>query len=476
MSSVSAVNSLLSSTSSSADSGANSAVDLSSILASSVGASTPGIDVNAAVAAALFAARAPERLLQTQQATLAAQATALTAIRTATTALSADLTAFNSLNGPLAARTVASSNPNAVTATAALGTVTGNHTVAVSQLATTGSSYSQTVADATTALPVTTFTLTANAGASTTITTGSGVNTLNDVAASINGQNLGVTASIITDASGARLALVANASGSAADFSIAAQPNFAFTQAVQGQNAALVVDGVPITSATNTVTGAIGGVTLNLLSPTLSAAPANLSIAADTTTVATAINKFVNDYNTAIGLVNAQFAATGTSLQGVLGSDPTVRNLQSSLLQALNYTAPSSSSTVSTLNDLGISTAADGTLNLDPTTLANALSNHAADIQSFFQGVSLNGFANSLITQLGNFTSPGSGAFSIDLSSIGNTSSGLAKQISDFESIYIANQRNVLTAQFSKAEAALQQLPAQQAQIQAELGNSPSSH
>ena len=40
---------------------------------------------------------------------------------------------------------------------------------------------------------------------------------------------------------------------------------FAFTQATAGANASLTVDGVPISSASNTVTGAISGVTLTLL-------------------------------------------------------------------------------------------------------------------------------------------------------------------------------------------------------------------
>ena len=77
MSSVSAVNSLLSSTTP-----ATPTVNISSILASAVGATTPGIDVTGAVNAALYADRAPERGWQAQQAALASQTTALTAIQT----------------------------------------------------------------------------------------------------------------------------------------------------------------------------------------------------------------------------------------------------------------------------------------------------------------------------------------------------------------------------------------------------------
>ena len=122
MSSTSAINSLLSSTTN-----ATSSVNLSSMLAASSGQSTPGIDVNAAVTAAIYAARAPERAWQADQTTLTSQTTALTSIQTATEAITNDLQSLNTLNGPMAARTVASSNSNYVTATAAAGTTMGTH-------------------------------------------------------------------------------------------------------------------------------------------------------------------------------------------------------------------------------------------------------------------------------------------------------------------------------------------------------------
>ena len=84
MSSVSAVNTLLGSTTSST----NSAIDVSSILAGAAGATTPAIDVTAAVAAAIYAARAPERIWQGDQATFTSQTSGLTAMETATPVLS----------------------------------------------------------------------------------------------------------------------------------------------------------------------------------------------------------------------------------------------------------------------------------------------------------------------------------------------------------------------------------------------------
>jgi flagellar hook-associated protein 2 len=534
-------------------------INISSILAATVGANTPGIDVTSAVAAAIYADRAPERGWQADQATLSSQTTALTAIQTATQAVQNDMQALNTLGGPLAARTVTSSNSNIVSATAATGTVTGTHTIVVNNLASTGAWYSDAAATPTATLPASSFTLTTAGGNSATIPTGAGnaADNLNDLASTINGDSLGVTASVVSDATGSRLAIIANTSGSAANFSITSanytgtswaspdiptgdtlgansftltsggttttistttgetyatlassinamglgvtatagsdangtslsiastdgttpftisEPSFGFTQSTTGANASLTVDGVPITSASNTVSGAINGVSLSL-SGAAPGVPVNLAVASNAAEISTAVNQFVTDYNTALGLVNAQFTvASGSTTEGALASDPTIVTLQSTLEGALNFVATPATGTttsVSTLNDLGITAGTDGTLSVDTATLNSALANNSSDVQNFFEGTALNGFANSVNTALNSFTEPANGAFTVDLSGISATNADLTTQISNFETNYIANQQTVLTAMYSAAEVALQQLPAEMAQIQAELG------
>jgi len=560
MSSVSAVNSLVNGTTTNTPS-----INISSILAATSG-NTAALDVTAAVAAGIYADRAPERVWQADQTTLTSQTTALTAIQTATTAVAADLASLNNLTGPLAARTVTSSSSD-VTATAATGTVAGNHVVVVNSLASTGAWYSSLASSPTATLPSSSFTLTTTSGLSATIATGSGAvgDTLNDLSNAINGDNLGVTASVVSDSTGSRLAIISNTSGSAADFSIsepytswtapvlpagetlgansitmtsattpataatiattsgetytqlaaaingvtpslgvtatattdssgnqsltitsndgttpftinepsASGSSFSFTQATAGANADLTVDGVPISSASNTVTGAISGVTLNLLGAAPSV-PVDLTVASDAAQVSTAINQFVTDYNTAIGLVNTQFTIGSSGTEGVLASDTTVVNLQSTMEQALNYTATpatGTTTTVSSLSDLGITQNSDGTVSVDSTTLNNALTNNPGDVQNFFEGPALNGFANSMNNALTAYTEPSTGAFSVDLSGISSSSANLTSQINSFETNYIANQQTVLTAEYSSAEVALQQLPEELANIQAELGN-----
>jgi flagellar hook-associated protein 2 len=470
MSSVSALNSLLSSGNSS------SSINLSQILEAALGASSEGIDVNAAVSSAISAAEAPEQTWESQYSTLQNQTSALNQLQTAATNLDNDMQSLNNVVGPLSARTVSSSNSSLVTASAASGSATGNHVVQVSNLATTASWTSGTFASGTTALPAGNFTITTGSGSTATITT-DGTETLSDVASQINGDNLGVSASVITDATGSRLAIVANSSGSTANFTVSTgSSGFGFTQAVTGANASLTVDGIAISSASNTVTGIIPGLTLNLLSAD-PGAYVSLGVGPDTTQSAAAINQFVTDYNTAIQALNTQFTDTGSG-EGVLATDSNVRNLQSDLEGAISYlNKPASGTTsVSTLASLGITVNTDGTLSVDNGTLNSALSNNYSDVQSFFQGAALNGFANSLDQQLTNFISPADGAFTIDLQSISTQETGLQTDITNFQTNVIAPMQTQLQSEYSKAEILLQQLPTQMKQINEELGLNNSSN
>lgn len=466
MSSVSALNSLLSSS-------ASSGIDISSILEAALGASSPGLDVTSAVSSAITAAEAPEQAWESQESTLQSQTTVLNQLQTDATNLDNDVVALNSLSGPLAARTVSSSNASVVSASAASGTAMGNHVVVVNSLATTASWTSGTYASSSTDLPAGSFTITDGSGNATTITT-DGSQSLSDVASQINSDNLGLTASVVTDASGSRLAIVADSSGSASNFSIASSgsTNFGFTQAVTGTNASLSVDGISISSASNTVTGAVQGLTLNLLSAN-PGVEVSLGVAPDTTQASSAINQFVSDYNTIISAISAQYTDSGSG-EGVLATDSTLRNLQSTLLGAIDYTAPGSS-TLANLSSLGISVGNDGTLTVDSATLQSTLQNNFSSVQSFFQGSSMNGFANSLDSQLSSFISAGDGAFTVDLQSISSQMTDLQNDISDFQTNYIQPLQTKLQSEYSQAEIELQQLPTEMKQIQAELGQNPNS-
>lgn len=560
MSSVSSLSSLLSSALTDSSSTSSSGIDLSSLLQAATGATSAGIDVNSAVTAALYADRAPERQWQAQQSAISNQITALTSLQTALSSVSNDLNDLNDISGPLAARAV-SSSATQVTGTAAPGTAAGSHLVSVQNLATSASWYSPPLPASTASLGSSTLTITGADGTQTTFNTGSGVNSLSDLASAINGSAIGVNANIVTDASGSRLALVSATTGSAADFavsysatgagtwssaslsssstslsassfqlsdgtstvtvnvnagdtlstvageinslglnlsasavtdssgahlqiaaggggtvSLSSDPTFNMTHAGTATNASLTVDGIPISSATNTVAGAIAGLTLNLTGTTAANNPAAITVASDTTQISQALSTFVSDYNSALSQVNSQFTySTSSGSQGALGSDGTVRSLQSTLEGIVAYNSPSTSDgSIQSLSDLGITVKDDGSLSLDTSKLASAMANPAA-VQNFFQGNALNGFAQQFNSELDQFNDPATGAVTREIQNLNQQYSDLQSQVNDYESGYIASQQTVLTAMYSQAEIALQQLPAEMQQIQSELGNNNNS-
>jgi flagellar hook-associated protein 2 len=330
------------------------------------------------------------------------------------------------------------------------------------------------------ALGTSTLTITAADGTQTNFNTGSGVNTLSDLAKAINSSGVGVNASVVSDANGDRLALVSQTTGSAADFTVSSSdPTFSMTRAGDpATNASLTVDGIPISSATNTISGAIAGLTLNLTGTTTPNNPATVTIASDTTQISQALSNFVSDYNTALSQVNSQFTYSTTSgAEGVLGSDNTVRSLQTALEGVIAYNSPTSaaSGSIQSLSDLGITVNDDGSLSLSSSKLTSAMAN-PEDVQNFFQGSALNGFAKQVSSQISQFNDPATGAITQEVQNLTQQYTDLQSQVNDFETGYIASQKTVLTAMYSKAEIALQQLPAEMQQIQSELGNNSSSN
>jgi flagellar hook-associated protein 2 len=436
-----------------------------------------GINVTSFVQAAEAGAQANITGVQTEQTSVTAQSSALAAI---TSDLNALQTAANALQDPLgvlASETATSSNSNDLTADATSSAVAGTHTIAVTSLATTSSYYSDAVATSSTPL-ATGDTISISVGGSTvpvaSVTVNSTNNTLDELAAAINNSTSAVQASVITDANGARLAVVSATSGAPGNLTISGTLHLASNntatnlhQASPGLNASLTVDGVPISSATNTVSGVISGVTLNLGSPT-GGTPVSLTVGPDAASITTAINSFVSAYNTAIADINSQFQVSpnGTGAQP-LESDGSLADAQAQLLSAASYSATGSGGPVS-LATLGITTNDDGTLSVDSGALASALSSNFSGVQSFFQAAST-GFAANIGTTLNNLVG-GSGELTLDAQGYTSQTTDLAQQLSDLQAA-LAVQTTSLTATYAQVNDTLEELPLLQSQLSQQLSS-----
>ncbi|HMW16335.1 MAG TPA: flagellar filament capping protein FliD [Accumulibacter sp.] len=220
------------------------------------------------------------------------------------------------------------------------------------------------------------------------IADGATVETIRDA---INGASAGVSAVVINGTAGKQLLLTSTTAGSnqfiklSGIAGLAYDPNatpdpvtdpWAQTQAAQG--AALKINGIAVTSTTNSVSSAIDGVTLTLQkgpeAPATSLST-SLSITKDTSSLTAGINALVkafNEFYSTAGNLGRYDAATKTA--GTLNGDSTLLAAQNGFRKALgSVPAELSGATLKTLGDIGISVQKDGKLAVDSTQLSKAI-------------------------------------------------------------------------------------------------------
>lgn len=428
-----------------------------------------GLNVQQTVNTLVAAAKETEQPLLDEQNTYNSQQSAINNINGLLNSLETAVQALQDPLGGLTATTATSSNSNVLTATTTAGAETGSHTVLVNSLATTSSYDTGTLASGSTTFASGQFTLQVGSGSPVTITVDSTNDTLNNLASYINSQNYGVTASVINDASGARLALVSSTSGAPGDLTISGNTTgLAFSKTATGSNSSITVDGVPLNSTSNTVTGVIPDTTLHLTGT--SSNPVTLTVGSDTQRASTAINNFVSAYNSLIQAVNAQFTYTqGASSQPPLISDVALGQVQQRLYRDVNY-AISGNNGIISLASLGITLQSDGTLQVDSAKLNSALSSSSSSVQNFFQQLSgANGFAINFGNDLMSLTNPGTGPLYLDLQGIQQNLKFLQNDINDFQT-RLAQQQQLWLKEYAQVNSTLQTLPLMLQQIEGQLG------
>ena len=231
-------------------------------------------------------------------------------------------------------------------------------------------------------------------------------NSLQGIRDAINKANIGVTATIVSDGSATPNHLVLSSTKTGANSSMkitlsgdsGGAPDAALqsllgydpggTQSLQQNTAAqstlLNVNGIPVSSETTSVTGAIQGV--NLTVGTVGSA--SLVVAKDTASVTNGVNAFVkayNDLSTAISTVSG--FNPDTKQAGPLLGDSTVQTLQAQLRKQLSVGITGLTGGLTNLSQVGIAFQKDGTLTVDSTKLQSAITNNFSDIAGLFAAV-----------------------------------------------------------------------------------------
>lgn len=435
-----------------------------------------GIDTSTIITSLVNAEKAPKQLqinTQSQKATTQLSSigkiqAALDAFRGALTTMSTD-NSFSGLTGT-------SSNEAVATMTAGQGASNGSFSLVVSQLAkpskltTTSFSGGQTTVVNSTD-KATTLTI-SQSGNNYDLSVPAGA-TLQEVRDSINAQfsTAGISANVLTDSNGSRLILTSTNGGVGTDLTLSGDSGIdtGYTVVDAPQNAKYTIDGIAAESKTNSITDALSGVSIKLLSvsPLVTSGdtsddPARtaltISVSTSTTALKSGVKGFVDTYNALLKAMTAETAVTkdasGNPVAATLTGDSTIRMLQSAIRNEFNTL--SGSGTLKSLAQFGVTTdQTTGLLSIDDTAWDKAVLTNAADISSIFSG------KTGLLARLNNATEDyakdTTGLLAARSTSLSDSLNDLAKQQTTLDERIDAYQ-TMLTKKYAAMDSLVAQL------------------
>ena len=404
-----------------------------------------GLDVESLVSQLVLADVEPaEKRLNTKEAAYLAQLTAYGSLKGVLSQFqiaAASAGAAGQYTGKLAS----TSSSESVTATATSSAAVGDYSVDVTALAKAQSLASSAFSATTDTFGTGTLTISlgtvaydSNTSAITSFTQktdttavsiviDSSNNTLTGVRDALNAAGAGLNASVVNDGSGYRLVIQSDSTGAENAVSIsvadtgdsnstdnAGLSQLAFNESAAhllqtgaGTDAAIKINGLDVTSASNTLSGAVEGVSFNLKQTTSS--PITISVSKDIARAKAGIEGLVSAFNSLNTELNNLTAYDAAASRGsVLTGDATLRNVASNVRGSLNAAVANSGGQYSTLAELGITTnVIDGSLSLDSTKFDAILKNDATDVAKVLAAFGTPSNANVEFVSAGSATEVG---------------------------------------------------------------------
>jgi flagellar hook-associated protein 2 len=219
-------------------------------------------------------------------------------------------------------------------------------------------------------------------------------------------------------------------------------------------------NGGTLTSQSNTIDAGSAGVT-GLSITALGEGTTTISVGSDTSTISSAINSFVSDYNAVQNFIASQTASTtsttGAVTSGMFTGNMDVENMAFTLRQLVDATPPGGTTGVENLTDLGIaSNGTDNTLSASNTAaLDSALTNNLSAVQNLFTNPT-SGLATTLNSYISTVTAP-NGVLPTDESNATKEAKAEATSITTLQAKISANQTE-LDNQFAAMETAIESI------------------
>ncbi|TAN70614.1 MAG: flagellar hook protein [Methylobacter sp.] len=387
-----------------------------------------GLDIKSLVSSLVTAEQTPAtKRLDTQEAKLTAQISAYGNLKSAMSTFQGSLSGLKSLSA-FQKLTAVSSDTSIITASTFSNADPATYNLEVKQLAKSQTLSTSPVSSATAALGTGTLTIKfgttsyvpdATTGLPTNVPNGftqdgnkaaltlnidPSNNTLAGLSEAINKAKAGVTASVVTDNSGSRLVLNSTESGASNSMEISVTDTgdnnntdasglsaMAFNatahnmgQHQTAQDAKLAINGLDITSSSNTVNTALKGLSLNLQQ----AQPGKIvtvGVSQNNDDITKAVEGFVKSFNELVTTVSPLTSYDKTTQKGgVLQSDATLRSAMAQLRSELGSMGNGLTGSIKSLSDIGVNTQKDGTLTLNSAKLTSQLSSNRSGVTAVF--------------------------------------------------------------------------------------------
>jgi len=433
-----------------------------------------GMDTNSMVAQLVHLEKAPIRDMQQRKRDFESQQRIYRGINSTLSATKTKAEAMDTYDEFLSLTTT-SSDTNFLTASAGGDALPGNYEIVISQLAKAEKDRSTSFASSSESSGVYgTMQFTVD-GDSWDVTVASGSDSLANWASEINASSAPVDASIFYDGTNYRLIVQGQDTG--VDNAITIDEtgltgNFSFSEYSTAQDAQFTVDGIAVTSGSNTATDFIENVTLNLLQAS-AGETISLNISTDNTAIKNKVQEMLDQINNVFSTINNEMAFSGAAKgNNRLSGDSTLRTIQSRLRSLLGSSVTGLTGNYTALSQIGVtSDSSTGLLSIDTDDFNTAINSDFRGVARIFiddtdQGTE--GVAKQMADMIKEFTEATQdengntlkGLLEARIDGIDDSIDDLDDQIENQE-MRVASYEQMLVRQFTAMEIAISQLQAQ---------------
>lgn len=336
-------------------------------------------------------------------------------------------------------KNISSSDESVIGATVTGTPANGNYQVEVQQLASAQTLASQTAfSSSSSVVGQGTLSFTVN-GTTTNLTIDSSNDSLTGIQNAVNSANIGVNASVVNVGSGYKLMFSSAETGASNSIAVSVTGdtdgnntdaaglsqliNANMNETVPAQDSTVVVNGLTINNSGNNLSGVIDGLTLNLKSADIGSTK-TLQISSDTSDLNQGVSDFVDLYNSLDSVLDTlgsyeapQTDENGDPVQGdqtgYLKGSSTLRDIRNQIRETMREAVPGLSGSIQSLADIGITSNLDGTLSLDKTKLADAITNSPESVGKLFAANAV--ATDGLVAFKGSTSDTVEGTFNLDV-------------------------------------------------------------